>query len=153
MKFFLILMLINSVQAQVIAKIKLTPVGSFEAKSSEVTGEITGSEQLSAQKLIIKSSSLKTDIELRDKHLVEKIQSTKFPEITLLDITGKDGKAKGMLNFMGQTKPVDIDYTVKDKTVAATFKINLDDYGLTKISYMGIGVLNEVQISANLPLQ
>jgi len=77
----------------------------------------------------------------------------KYPEAVLIEATGENGKGTGKLKFHGKENPVAGTYTIQGgKILNATFKIKLSDYGISDISYKGIGVEDEVKIEVQVPI-
>ena len=77
--------------------VKVTPMGSFKAKTNEVTGfaTVTG-DTVKAENIKAKVKNMKTGLPLRDKHMTEKyLEVSKYPEVILLSAEGKGGKGKG----------------------------------------------------------
>lgn len=141
-------------EAGATAAVELFPAGSFKAKTSEVTGEaVLIGDKVTAQSIVVKLKNLKTGISLRDKHATEKyLEVTKFPDAVLTNATGSGGKGKGKLKIRGIEKEVSGTYKVNGNELTAEFPINLSDYGITGVKYMGVGVNNSVNLAVTVPL-
>lgn len=134
--------------------VKLSPVGSYVAKTSSVDGSATlVGEKVKATNIKVLVKTLKTGIELRDKHTIERLQADKFPEIILVSGEGENGKGKGIIKIKGIEKTVEGTYSVEGSDVKATFKLSLKDFGIEKIKYLGIGVKDEVEVKVQIPIK
>lgn len=136
----------------------LGPAGLVvKAKNSDVVVDDDGPEL----KVIVTSSSFKTGLDLRDKHLSKAIDAKKYPTIviTMLDsdvkIPVSEDVEKGLmsanLTFHGITKPIKIEYeAAKDCDghigVNADFDVDVRDHGITPPSYLGVGVKPNVHM-------
>ncbi len=144
----------NFALAQVSVLFKLSPAGSFTGKTSEVTGsaKMQGSK-VTAQNIVVNLKNLKTDIELRDKHTQDKLNTKDFPEAILLSATGENGKGTGKIKIRGIEKAVSGTYKVNGGKLEATFPLKLSDYKVEGTKYMGVGVKDEVIVTAIIPIQ
>lgn len=142
-------------QAQPVeVEVKVSPVGSFTAHTSEIEGVVTQNNNKYIADLVkVKTSTLKTGIELRDEHLIEKLQAAQFPEIILVHAEGEDGKGIGTLKIKGIEKKIEGSYVVKHEKLIAEFKISLKDFKIDKIKYLGVGVKDELNIKVELPIK
>ena len=134
--------------------VKLSPVGSFVAKTDKVEGGVVvegGKVKASSIKVLV--NTLKTGIELRDKHTQERLEAEKFPEITLLTGEGTGGKGTGTIKIKGIEKPISGEYKVEGTKVTAQFKLSLKGFGIEKIGYLGVGVKDEVEVKVQLPIK
>ncbi len=155
---FASLLLILSIQAAnaepVEVTVKLSPVGSYVAKTSSVEGNVTvEGGKVKATMIKVLTKSLKTGIELRDKHTIERLQADKFPEITLVSGEGELGKGKGVIKIKGIEKKIVGNYKVEGGKVKADFKLSLKDFGIEKVRYLGVGVKDEVEVKVQLPVK
>jgi polyisoprenoid-binding protein YceI len=138
----------------VVALVNLSPAGNFQAKTNSVTGsaKVTG-DSVTATNIKVPMNSLKTGIELRDKHMKEKyIETAKFPDAELIEATGKGGKGRGKLKFHGVEKEVTGTYKIVGKEMEAEFPIKLSEFGITGIKYMGVGVKDDVKVTITVPV-
>lgn len=110
-------------------------------------------------------SSLKTGIDVRDRHMREDLQVQTYPTAELrvprsaLQLPPPGGEVKstchGELTLHGQTHEVTISYVARRTTgyeVSGSFPIDLRDYGIAPPTYLGVAVKPEVQIGAELHL-
>lgn len=132
----------------------LNPMGDFKAKTSDVKGFATMSgDEVSAKDVVVNLKTLKTGIELRDKHTQKHLNTAKFPEAVLVSATGKGGKGTGKLRIRGKEKDISGTYKVEGKVLKASFKLNLPELDMTDINYMGVGVEDEVTLHISLPIK
>lgn len=143
-----------SFSSEVTLFVKLSPSGSLEAKTKELSGRVAYDDggKVRAKKLLVLVESLRTGIDLRDEHLRKHLKYEKHPYISLYDMEGVNGKGRGVIEIAGVKKPVEFDYTVKDENLIANFKINALDFNLKKVKYFNIGVDETVKIKVNVPV-
>lgn len=133
--------------------VKLSPAGSFVAKTNRVKGVAKQSANgVSANQVAVDLNSLDTGIELRNKHLKQRLLVDKFPVAKLVTATGKDGKGKATIVLMGKKQNVTGTYQVKGKFLVSEFKMKLSDLNVKDVSYMGLGVKDEVTVKVTVPV-
>jgi polyisoprenoid-binding protein YceI len=126
-------------------KVGLYPMGSFEITGDHVDGT-------AAKELKVEVDTLKTGMSLRDRHLHEKLESDKYKFITVSNVKAKDGSGTADIKIHNVSKNVPFTYKDADSGKAtATFKLSLKDYNLTNINYKGVGVEDEVEVTATVP--
>ncbi len=131
----------------------LNPMGDFKAKTSDVKGTATvNGTEVSASNIIVNLKSLKTGVDLRDKHTQKHLQTEQYPEAVLISATGKDGHGTGKIKIKGVEKDISGTYKVEGKMLHAKFKLNLPDFDIKDINYMGVGVEDEVTIDVSVPV-
>jgi polyisoprenoid-binding protein YceI len=105
-------------------------------------------------------ANLKTGIDLRDKHTKNAIEADKYPTTTLtvaraaltFPAAGAEssGDAHGQLALHGQTRDVTFHYSARQSgdtiSVKASTRINVDDFGVKRPSYLGVTVKPDVDI-------
>jgi polyisoprenoid-binding protein YceI len=134
--------------------VKLSPVGSYVAKTNSIEGNVVvEGGKVKASNIKVAAKTLKTGIELRDKHTLERIEADKHPEIVLVTGEGADGKGKGTIKIKGIEKPISGTYKVDGNTLKAQFKISLKEFGIEKVRYLGVGVKDEVEIKVQVPVK
>jgi len=136
--------------------LKLSPTGSFTAAGSKVNGTAKKNPDgsVSADKIEIPLDSLDTGIAMRTTHMKEKyLEISKYPNATVTDAKGKDGKGTATLELHGVKKPVSGTYKIEGNELVVSFPINVSDYNVGKVSYMGVGLRNEATIDARIPLK
>jgi polyisoprenoid-binding protein YceI len=109
-------------------------------------------------------SNLSTGIALRDHHMKEKyLEVAKYPSTTLiiarsaLKFPAKDdraeGDAPGTLKLHGQSHPVTLHYEAKGAAAGfaaqGKFRVNMNDFGISVPSYLGVTVKPDVDVSAS----
>jgi hypothetical protein len=137
----------------VVISVGLSPAGSFE-----ITGRIKGSVKkkgsgFSAKKLTFKISKLKTGLELRDEHTVKYLSKKGKYKHVAVAAKGKDGKGVGKIKILGKTKKFKFTYVKEGKYIKAKFKLKLEDFGFEGISYMGIGVEDQIEVVATVGIK
>jgi len=139
--------------AQVTVDVVLNPMGNFKAKTESISGNavMTGTD-VSAQNIKVDLRTLKTGIELRDKHTQKHLHTDKYPEAILSIAKGKNGKGIGRIKINGEEKEIKGTYKIVGKNLEANFTLNLPDFKITDINYMGVGVEDEVKVHVVIPL-
>jgi polyisoprenoid-binding protein YceI len=133
---------------------KLPVSGSFEGLMAKVVFNPNNLKAASFSAAIL-VSTIKTGIEMRDKHLKrsEYFNVEKFPEITLTSnsitlVKGNEYNAKCNLTIKSLTKEVDLPFTFIESDNSAVFKgiLNLNrlDYGVGSSSVI---MSNTLQVS------
>lgn len=132
--------------------VSLSPAGSFNAVSNKAKGNVikTG-DSFTADKISVSIESFKTGIDLRDEHTWKHMNSTAHPKAVLSDVKGSGGKATGMLEVNGVKKPINIMYTVAGQDVNAKFTVKASEFGMKKAEYLGVGVVDTINVEAVLP--
>jgi polyisoprenoid-binding protein YceI len=157
-KFIFALAMITSIPTfanpNLVLNMKLSPAGSFEAKSQEISSDVVKKNgEFTAKKIEINVNTLKTENELRDEHLWKHLNYQKFAKAVLTDLKGKDGKATAQMEIAGVKRPVSINYQEKGQEVVASFKVSAKDYKLPNAEYLGVGVSDEVKGEVTLPFK
>lgn len=140
-------------------EVALNPAGSFVAKSSSVAGDVVAKGGgFEASEISLPLASLKTGIELRDKHMVQNyFEAAKFPKAVLTQAVGKDGKFRATLSIHGKSQSIEGEYEVKGsgagESLEAKFKTSLSAFSIKEANYMGVGVEDEVQVTALIPVR
>lgn len=138
----------------VVVDVVLNPMGDFKAKTSEVSGEaIVKGDTVSAENIVVNLKSLKTGVELRDKHTLKHLDVKKYPEAILVSATGKGGKGTGKIKIRDIEKEIAGTYKVDGKTLKAKFKLKISDFGIGDINYMGVGVEDEITLMVSVPVK
>lgn len=158
MRLFVILFSIISfsvfAQTSITVNVALSPSGSFQATSNKVKGNLKkNGEVIEADKIQVMIESLKTGIELRDEHFAKHLQYQTHPKAVLTGLKAQNGKGTAQLEVNGITKPVSINYELKDGQVKANFKVKASDFKLPKAQYLGVGVEDDVVVNVELPLK
>ena len=154
-------------QADVSIKCPVTVGGTFDARTSALTGTLTtraGRPSAFDGSLAVDLRTIDTGIDLRNEHLKEKYlevdKGTGYDQAVLSEVTlqglnadasaGK-GSFTGSLMLHGVKKtvtgPVEIRQAGTGRRVRASFPVNLPDYNIDKPRYLGVGVKDTVQVS------
>jgi polyisoprenoid-binding protein YceI len=137
------------------------PAGlKIEGKTSDVSVSETGG----TVRVSVGLATLDTGIDLRNRHMREKyLEVQKYPNAVLVvdrsalhfpdDGKDADGSAKGTLSIHGQTRPVVFNYRAHRNhdvfDVNGTVRLNMNDYGITVPSYLGITVKPDIDVAAH----
>ena len=141
-------------QSTITVNVTLSPSGSFQATSTKVKGNLKkNGEMIEADKIQVMIESLKTGIELRDEHFAKHLNYSAHPKAVLSGLKAQNGKGNAQLEVNGVTKPVTINYELKDGQVKANFKVKASDFKLAKAQYLGVGVEDDVSITVEMPLK
>jgi polyisoprenoid-binding protein YceI len=142
----------------------LTVGGSFEARTSEVSGSlIPGAATRPAGEFVVNLATLDTGIALRNEHMRERYLETgrgpAFAQAVLsgIDMTGLDvaalegrGSFTGVLRLHGRTRPVagrvELRRTGASVHVTAVFPVRLAQFDIATPRYLGVGVRDEVTV-------
>lgn len=134
--------------------ISLSPAGSFKGKTGDIKGFATKKgDEVTAQNIVVNLKGLKTGIELRDKHTQKHLETEKYPEAVLVSAKGKGGKGVGKIRIRGVEKDISGTYKVNGSELEAEFKLNLADFKITNVKYMGAGVEDEVVLHVAVPVK
>lgn len=138
-----------------VVAVTLSPAGSFKGKSTKVTGNAykTADGGVAAENIQVDLRGIKTGIELRDKHTKKHLEADKYPYAKLIKASGKGGKGKALIEIKGIKREVEGTYKVEGSTLMAEFKLHLPDVKITDISYMSVGVEDDVTIDVSVPLK
>ena len=159
-----------SVGGEVRVTCPMTVGGSFEAKTTALSGSVTLAAARPAAfggELSVDLTTLDTGIDLRNHHLrdnyLEVAKGEGFERATLSDIRLGDvdaGTFQGKTEFTGTfllhgtKKPVsgqaEITREGSSVRVEATFPVTIADYGIAKPQYLGVGVKSQVQVKVSL---
>jgi polyisoprenoid-binding protein YceI len=144
----------------------MTVGGSFDAKTTAVSGSVTASTSGSPAlegTFAVDLRTLDTGIGLRNEHLrknyLEVDKGTGYDQAVLSEIELKGlnpdapegkGSFSGSLTLHGMKKavagPVDVRRAGASLRMKASFPVSLSDYGIPEPRYLGIGVRNTVQV-------
>lgn len=152
--FLTFLLLGLNVYAQVEVDVTLSPAGSFKAKTVQIKGHaVKRGSKVFAKNILVNLRSLKTGIELRDRHTLDYLNVKKFPVAVLVKASGEDGKGEGIIKIKGIQKPISGTYELEDNKLKAKFNLKLSDFDITGIRYMGVGVKDEVELTVVVPVK
>jgi polyisoprenoid-binding protein YceI len=105
--------------------------------------------------VVLKVSGFDSGNSNRDSHMVEVLESIKYPTINFsssnIIIAGDKVTAKGNLTFHGVTKPIEITGSLKEAgkklQISSDFSILLTDYKITKPTLLGVACDNELKMT------
>ena len=131
--------------------VSLSPAGSFEIKGKRFKGGKIQKKgnQFSVSEIYIPTNKLKTGIDLRDEHMRERLKN----EIVMVkSATGSNGSGTGLIIVRDIEKEFSFTYEVlNEKFLKAKFELNLDDFKIPSLSYMGVGVESMIRLEIILP--
>ena len=143
----------------------LTVGGSFEAKTKNLSGDVTpASDEQGAVRgaLKVELQTLATGIGIRDRHMknnyLEVEKGPEFSTATIEDIRVEKLEGKtvftAMLSLHGQKKKVTGAAELQQKDgsirVQAQFPLKVSDFDIPAPTYLGVGVRDEIQIKVSL---
>jgi polyisoprenoid-binding protein YceI len=143
----------------------LTVGGSFEAKTSKVTGNVASAQAQPGTMggaVKVDLQTLETGIGLRDRHMRDKyLEVQKGPEYAVASIEGitlekKEGKTafNGTLLLHGQRKPIAGTAELKEQgghiRVQAQFPLSVSQFAIPTPTYLGVGVKDEIQVKVTM---
>jgi hypothetical protein len=137
-----------------VVAVTLSPAGSFKGKCSKVIGHAyKTADGVAAENIQVDLRGMKTGIELRDKHTKRYLEADKHPYAKLIKASGKGGKGKALVEIKGIKREVEGTYKIQGSNLMAQFKLHLPDVKITDISYMSVGVEDDVTIDVSVPLK
>jgi len=143
----------------------LTVGGSFEAKTKNLSGDVTpASDEQGAVRgaLKVELQTLETGIGIRDRHMknnyLEVEKGPEFSTAMIEDIRVEKMAGKtvftAMLSLHGQKKKVTGAAELQQKDgsikVQAQFPLKVSDFDIPAPTYLGVGVRDEIQIKVSL---
>ena len=143
----------------------LTVGGSFEAKTKNLTGDVTpAADEQGAVRgaLKVELHTLETGISIRDRHMKSNyLEVEKGPEFAtaIIDdirVEKLEGKTvfTGMLSLHGQKRKVTGAAELQEKDgkirVQAQFPVKVSEFEIPAPTYLGVGVRDEIQIKVSL---
>jgi len=159
MKFSIVLLLLSSfafAEPGVDADFLVTGGKKFTASTKNVKGKVVlQNGEYVAQGIVVNLKELSSGMGLRDDHMRNKyLDVAKYPEAVLVIGKGKGGTGTGKLKYRGVEKEIKGTYKqLNDKEVEAKFDLNLPDYNISGIRYMGIGVKESVNVRVVVTLE
>ena len=134
--------------------VPLSPAGSFEITSPQISGQVTfdrSTGQFSADRLTVRTNTLKSGIDLRDEHLLERLEARRHRSITVYNARGSQGKGVGEIEIRGVRRPINFTYQNEGSHVQFEFPLSLSEFGITGISYLGVGVSDQITVRGRAP--
>lgn len=135
-------------------KVELSPAGSFEINSKRFKGSAKkAGEVFTTEGIKIKTTSLKTGLELRDEHMHKKLEAEKYPYIEILKGKAKGGRGVALVKIRNATEKVAFTYKEDGGEMKITMPLSLEKFKFTGINYAGVGVKDQIIIYASVPLK
>ncbi len=132
--------------------VKLTPAGSFVAKSDRLKGDLSRNQgEISSQKLSVSIDSFKTGMTLRDEHFCKHLGCETQPKAVLSAIKASGGKGTGTLELNGVKRDISFNYEEKESMLIAKFDLNAADFKMPHAKYLGVEVSDLVSIEVRVP--
>jgi len=145
--------------AEVTVTCPLTIGGSFEAKTTAMSGSVTPDSNGAVKgTFVVELIKLETGISLRDRHLrnnyleVQKgadFAVAKFDNIKIQKLSGKT-TFSGTMTLHGQQRDIsgtaDLQQDGKGYKVDATFPLKISAFQIPEPTYLGVGVSDEITI-------
>ncbi len=135
--------------------VSLSPAGSFEAKSNNLSGKVNykkSSDKIWASRLKVSIKSFDTGMSLRNEHFAKHLNAKEYPNAIISKFRGTKGRATGTLKLAGAKKKILIVYKVIGSEVLARFKVDTKELGLKKVKYLGVGVKDVVEVTVKMPV-
>lgn len=151
---FILLFSSTSFASHLKVNVDLSPAGDFAAETSALKGsakKIPGG--FVAQNIVADFRTLETGVGLRDSHTKKHLKVKEFPQAVLLKAKGKNGSGLALIKIMGQKHKIRGTYKIKGSMLKCNFKLKLSQLGITGIKYMGVGVLDEVDVHVEVPIK
>lgn len=134
----------------------LNPMGDFIASMKVIKGSVSLQDgKFKAKNIVVDLRTLTTGLELRDDHAKNKyLEVKKYPYAILLEAVGANGVGKARIKIRDKESIVSGTYKVSasGKIMKAEFKIKLSNFGITDISFKGIGVEDEARVEVVVPI-
>ncbi len=141
---------------EVVLSLKMFPsMGNFNATSHEVKGfaKMSGTKVI-ADSISVPIKSLDAEVAGRTKHMNEKyLEMEKFPEAKLIKAEGENGKGTGIIEIHGVQKPIAGTFKIEKDELVANFVVKISDFGIAKVSYLGMGVKDDVPVMVRVPIK
>lgn len=131
------------------------------------TTDMTVADDGTTITITVPLNNIKTGVDLRDEHTKKALETGSYPNTTLtvaraaikFPAAGSEssGDAKGAMTLHGQTKDVTFHYSAKANgttyDVKGTTRINVDDFGVKRPSYLGVTVKPDVDVATSFQAQ
>lgn len=131
--------------------VSLSPAGSFEITGKRFKGgKVTKKgDSFEVNEIYVPTNKLTTGIDLRDEHMRERLKSE---NVMVKSASGSGGSGKGIIIVRDVEKEFNFTYEVlNQKYIRATFELNLNDFKIPNLSYMGVGVEEIIKLEITLP--
>jgi hypothetical protein len=143
---------------EVVIDFELSPAGDFQAKTNLTSGyAFERNGVLGATPIQVSMGSFKTGVELRDAHMKQRLETTKFPFAKMSEIQQKKkGKCTGLLEYRSFKKKVDFtcEKESNESWIKAEMKLSIPEFHPQgELQYMGVGVEDEVTVRIRVPIR
>jgi polyisoprenoid-binding protein YceI len=143
--------------------VTFTAFGPAGMKIEGTTTDFKAAEDSGNLVIDVPLANVSTGIALRDHHMKEKyLEVQKYPAATLTVArsalklpaggAGVEADVPGTLKLHGQSRPVTVRYDAKADGMGLTahgkFHINMNEFGISVPSYLGVTVKPEVDVNA-----
>lgn len=148
---------------QVTATLPMTIGGSFEAKTTALSGTLTPAAAGSINgAVLIELSTFETGISLRDRHLrnnyfeVQRGAEFAVAKLENIKVERLSGKStfRGTLMLHGVRREIsgtaDVQSNGRGYRLNATFPLRISDFKIPEPQYLGVGVTDEISIQVAL---
>lgn len=135
-------------------KVTLSPMGGFVIEGASVTGQAIeqADGSIVSRNIVLDLRNLKSGIELRDKHIQDYFETTKFPTAVLTKAIARDNKFSGELKIRNITKKIEGTYEKEGNNGKAVFTVKMSDFQIKKAIYMGVGAEDEIEVTVEGPI-
>jgi hypothetical protein len=131
--------------------VKLSPAGSFVAKSEKLKGDIAkNGDVLTASKISIAIDSFKTGMSLRDEHFCKHLGCEAHPKAVLTQLKASKGKGTATLELNGVKKEISFNYEEKAGVFTSKLQLNASDFNMPQAKYLGVEVNNQVVVEIKI---
>jgi len=135
--------------------VPLSPAGSFKIEAKKIKGKIKKSgDTYKAKEIYVKVKDMASGMDLRDEHLknVDRLDEKGHPKVTVNDIVAKGGKGTATIVIKKKKKKINFQYSIDGDSFVAKFKLNVKDFPLKKLKYLGVGVKDIISVTATVPI-
>lgn len=141
-------------KGEILISVNLSPAGSFEIKSEKVKGSAkrAGSGFIT-KGISVKTKTLLTGLELRDRHLHDKLEEKNFKKIEILEGKASGGKGVAVIQVKDIKKKIGFKYKESGSNLIVNFALSLKDFKFTGINYAGVGVKDKLSVKAIIPIK
>lgn len=118
--------------------------GFIEGEVVEEGGKYNGT-------LLVDVRGFETGIKKRDGHVQDYLDSKSHPvsSLVLKKVEQKTNSFEGDLTIKGKTKAIFGYFKMDASHLKAIFKVKVSDYPIGKVSYLGFGIEDEIEVEVN----
>lgn len=135
-------------------ELQMRPGSPFTAKTESVQGSAKRvGNTLTADRISLTVSSLRTGKEVRDEHMINKyFEATRFPDAVMTGVRGENGKFTGKLKVHGVEQPVSGTYKDLKTEVEGKFPCSIKSFGIKDPRFLSVGVADQVEVTVRVPI-